>query len=132
AQTCGSLPPRLRSEVVEQRVRVRLGPHTDATGTTERVVVRVDPLCTIPVHLHMVPLEIDTQLVPDTRCDPPVPVGELDPAAVLHVAEADVVLKRIGACQIVVVVILVADDETARQVRLTRDRLSLQHYGRTR
>jgi len=38
---CGSRPARPRGEVIENRVGVCLGPHTNATGTTERAVVRV-------------------------------------------------------------------------------------------
>src|SRR5207247_10093936 len=119
------LPSRPRGEVVEHSVGVGLGPHTDATGTTERAVVRVDPLRAVPVHLDMVSLELDPQLVPDARCDLPAPIGELDPASVLHVVEADVVLERVGARQIVVVLILVSEHETARPVNIPRHRLAL-------
>src|SRR2546422_550138 len=118
------LPPRLRGEVVKQCVRVGLGPHTDATGTTERAVERVDPLRAVPVHLHMIPLALDTQLVPDARCDLPAPVGELDPASVFHVVEADVVLQRIRAREVIVVLILVPEHETARPVNMPRHRLA--------
>jgi len=49
------LLPRPRGEVVEQGVRVGLGPDAHAAGTTERAVARVDPLGAVPVHLHMIP-----------------------------------------------------------------------------
>jgi hypothetical protein len=54
-----------RREVVEQGVRVGLGRDAHAAGITERVVVRVDPLRAVPVYLHMIPLELGAQLVPD-------------------------------------------------------------------
>src|SRR2546426_7400287 len=120
-----SLPPRPRGKVVEQGIRVGLGPHPDATGTTERVVMRVDPLRALPVHLYMIPLELDPQLVPSTRCDLAAPVGELDPASLLHVVEADVVLKRIRATQVVVVLILVPEHEAAGAVDAPRYGLAL-------
>src|SRR2546425_2477259 len=116
---------RPRGEVVEQRVRVGLGPYTDATGTTERGVVRVDPLRAVPVYLHMISLELGPQLVPVTRCHLPAPVGELDPASVPHVVEADVVLKRIRAREIIVVLILVAEYDAAGAVDAPRYRLAL-------
>src|SRR3989454_8296466 len=103
----------------------RSRPWSDATGTTERTVVRVNSLRAVPVHLHMIPLELDTQLVPDARCDLPAPIGELDPASVLHVVETDVVLKGVGARQIVVVLILVPEHETARPIDVPRYRLAL-------
>src|SRR5207249_6909104 len=109
-------PPWPRNEVVEQRVRVRLGPHPDATGTTERTVVRINSLRAVPVHFHMISLVLDAQLVPAARCDFPAPVGELDPASVLHVVEADIILQRIRAREVIVVLILVAEHETARPV----------------
>src|SRR5689334_17407291 len=97
------LPPRPRGEIIEQGVRVGLGPNAHAARTTERTVARVDPLRAVPVDLHMIPLVLDAQLVPDARCDLPAPVGKLDPASVLHVIEAYVVLKRIRASEVVVV-----------------------------
>src|SRR5947208_5931625 len=119
------LPSRPRGEVVEHSVGVGLGPHTDATGTTERAVVRVDPLRAVPVHLDMVSLELDPQLVPDARCDLPAPIGELDPASVLHVVETDVVLKRVRAREIVVVLILVPEHDTTGAVDMPRHGLAL-------
>jgi hypothetical protein len=59
-----SRPTRFRDEVIEQRVRVSLGPDAHAARATERAVVHVDPLRAVPVHLHMIPLELDAQLVP--------------------------------------------------------------------
>src|SRR5713226_3562438 len=73
----------------------------------------------------MISLELGAQLVPVTRCNLPAPIGELDPASVLHVVEADVVLKRVGARQIVVVLILVPEHEAARPVDMSRHRLAL-------
>src|SRR5256712_1340309 len=97
----------------------RSRPWSDATGTTERTFVRVNSLHAVPVHLHMIPLELDTRLVPDARRDLPAPVGELDPASVLHVVEADVILKRIRARDVIVVLILVPEHEAARPVDMS-------------
>src|SRR2546425_8056681 len=111
---------RPRGEVVEQRVRVGLGPHTNATGTTERTVVRINSLRAVPVHFHMISLELDAQLVPGARCDLPAPVGELDPASVFHVVEADVVLQRIRAREVIIVLILVPQHDAAGTIDATR------------
>src|SRR2546422_9586901 len=102
----------------------RSRPWSDATGTTERTVVRVNSLRAVPVHLHMIPLELGTQLVPDARRDLPAPVGELDSASVLHVVEADVVFERIRATEVVVVLILEPEHDPAGAVDAPRHRLA--------
>src|SRR5437667_9477967 len=90
------------------------------------MVVRVDPLRAVPVHLHVISLELGAQLVPVTRRNLPAPVGELSPASVLHVVEADIVFERIRAREVVVVLILVAENEAARPVNMPRHRLALR------
>src|SRR5207247_10981128 len=112
-------------EVVEQGVRVSLGPDAHAARATERAVVRVNSLRAVPVHLHMIPLEVDAQLMPDARCDLAAPISELDSASVLHVVEADVVFECIRAAEVVVVLILVAEHDAARAVDVPRHGLAL-------
>src|SRR5439155_24697132 len=67
ALSSGSPPGRAlwgRREVVEQSVRVGLRPDAHGAGTGKRAVVRVDQLRAVPVHFHMITLELGAQFVP--------------------------------------------------------------------
>src|SRR2546422_11746929 len=63
--------------------------------------------------------------MPAARCDLAAPIGELDPASVFHVVEADVVLQRIRAREVIIVLILVPEYDTARPVNMPRHGLAL-------
>src|SRR6266850_6289394 len=119
---CTSL--RLGDEVVERDHRVGLGPESELAGRRERGVVLVDDLPAVEKHLDMIADVLHGQLVPRAARDLAIPVAELTAPALDHSVQANVVLERVGARDVVVVCVLEPPDEAAALVHFAGDRLA--------
>src|SRR2546427_3156474 len=111
---------RLGTQVIEIGDRIRLGPHTDLPRLRERRVMGVYHLVPVERHHEVVATRLDAELVPRPTRHLPAPSHDLPPAPVLHVIQVHVVLEGVGARQVVVVLVLIAEHETTRLVHSTR------------
>src|ERR671912_346937 len=108
-------------QVVKVGERVGLGPDADPTGSGEGGVLDLEQLPAIEMHLEARTGSNDAQCAPlpaGNLCRLPVSAalafdGEIRPLTVLNLVEHDVVLKGIGANDVVVVLVLVTPDETS-------------------
>src|SRR5437660_1573086 len=118
-----------RREIVELDDGVGLGPDAELSGVLEAVVVRVDHLVAVEEDLNVVADHLHRQLVPHAGGDLAVPAIEADAAPLDHVVEVDVVLERVGARDVVVVLVLQAPDDSAALITLAGDRLALHRQA---
>src|SRR5262249_14166360 len=123
----GLVPCRLlpvHSEIVEVRLGVRLGPQADLAHLVDAVVLDVEVLLPIEEALDVVANVLDLQSVPFAGVK--VHVGALELLAALagdDLVDAEVVLQRVHAGDVVVVGVLVAPHQAAALVLLALHRL---------
>src|ERR1051326_1591367 len=117
-------------EIIKQRYAVGFGPNANLPRFFERVVVPFEPLLPIKSDNKMAALEIDSQCMPLLRGH--FHFGSLLLCALAFdgVVNCDVIFKRIGASDVVIVRILAPPENAPSLVLLARDRLEL-HLDKT-
>src|SRR5712691_11613143 len=89
------------AEVIKQRHAVRLGPHAHGAGAGDVVVVHLDVGLAVEDYADPLPRELHAQRVPDVPGNRRIHVFDRVAPSVRRVVERYVVLKRVGARDVV-------------------------------
>src|SRR5262249_36286776 len=114
-----------KAEIIEQRYTVSLGPDTDGTGVSERVVASFDRYLAVESDFELVAREIHPQRVPLIGGNSHVYVFERPPTSLDGVIDRHVILQCVGAGDVVVFAVLPTPDDAASLVLVARDWLEL-------
>src|SRR6266849_1172799 len=120
---------RRRGQVVEINDRIRFGPEADSPWIREGFVLRIDYFLVVKEDLEVVAFGFHRQVVPDAAGDLAIPPREFSPVPFHHVVEANVVLERVGADDVIIVRVLEPEHESATLVHLPGDRLAFHRQA---
>src|SRR6266496_3579250 len=107
-------------QIVEVGDRISLGPKAHLAGTFEGVVTRLDFLEAVVIARNLVSRSLHAQFVPFSRRDLKIGSRELAAAAVDDVIEPVILLRSVGANDVVVVRILQTEDQSSCPVNASR------------
>src|SRR5258708_5257309 len=94
------------AEVIKQRHAVRLGPYAHGAGAGDVVVVHLDVGLAVEDYADPLARELHAQRVPDVAGNRRIHVFDRVAPSVRRVVERYVVLKRVGARDVVVVAVI--------------------------
>src|SRR5262249_9044569 len=111
-------------ELIEVRLRIGLRPEADFAGALVGIIRDLPDFLAIQVASHLVTLHCDLQFVPGPRFYfHPFFASQLRAFAGHDFVDAVVVFQGVHPSNVVVVVVLIAPDETAALVAVAGDRL---------
>src|SRR5207249_2002320 len=113
------------SKDVKRTDAVGLGPHANCAGACYMLVLEIDVRFSVKRYRDSSAAKVHAQHVPYVACNGCGNILDRVSSATRGVVERDIVLKRVGARNVVVITIFPSPDESACLILLTRDRLEL-------
>jgi hypothetical protein len=116
-------------EFVEIGQAIRFGPKSDLSRTRKCRIVRLDHADAIKNDFEKIAFDFEGQRVPSAGGDLRILASDLSTLAGDHLVQSYIVLKRVRPRDIVILVILCADDDAARLIDAARDRFETNGYA---
>ena len=116
---------RFNVQIIEVGDGIGFRPDANLAGLTEGCVSGVHDLLSIPKDNEPLTTRFNPQCMPHPAGDSSTPTGQLPAASVHHTIESHILFKGVGSGEVVVILVLVAEDESACLVPCTRDWLTL-------
>src|SRR5207248_1357478 len=106
-------------EIVEPGHAVGLGPHARQARILELIVVSLEENFAVEADLEVVALDAELERMPFPRGNFRIGSRELPAVAVDNLVQADVVLQRIGASDVIIVLVLITGDQAPGLIGLS-------------
>src|ERR1700737_3195869 len=116
-------------EFVEIGQAIRFGPKSDLSRTRKCRIVRLDHADAIKNDFEKIAFDFEGQRVPSAGGDLRILASDLSTLAGDHLVQSYIVLKRVRPRDIVILVILRADDDPARLIDAARDGFETNGYA---